>query len=237
MPEIDLRKVYIRHREEVPETVLCAYAHEGFRTLGVEIGCFSWVDDIKALEDLGPEVGVVGYIGDVHAGLQRLDKPIPPHVDYPEELTYALGRSMHRGLLEEVRASISPVFVKPVEHKAFSGFLWTGDRASRMRVVTQHDDCPVWISDPVDFVSEYRSFIFHGDIVGCRLYKGDWSKAPDRTVVETAALHCKHLGSAFCLDWGVTSDGRTLLVEKNEGYSFGHYGLDPVLFARMLSAR
>jgi len=42
---------------------------------------------------------------------------------------------------------------------------------------------------------------------------------------------------AYCLDWGIDEKGRTLLVEMNDGYAMGHYGLNPALYARMLSAR
>jgi len=47
----------------------------------------------------------------------------------------------------------------------------------------------------------------------------------------------KKAPNAYCLDWGVLQDGRTVLVEMNEGYAFGHYGLNPISYARMLSAR
>lgn len=39
------------------------------------------------------------------------------------------------------------------------------------------------------------------------------------------------------LDFGVTSDGRTLLIEMNDGYSLGAYGLEPELYAKLLTAR
>lgn len=39
------------------------------------------------------------------------------------------------------------------------------------------------------------------------------------------------------LDFGVTEDGRTLLIEMNDGYSLGFYGLEPALYARVLAAR
>ena len=35
----------------------------------------------------------------------------------------------------------------------------------------------------------------------------------------------------------MTGDGRTLLVEINDGYSRGCYGLPPNLYAQLLSAR
>ena len=43
--------------------------------------------------------------------------------------------------------------------------------------------------------------------------------------------------AAYGLDFGVTADGRTLLVEANDGFALGCYGLDPVIYAEMLEAR
>lgn len=42
---------------------------------------------------------------------------------------------------------------------------------------------------------------------------------------------------AYALDFGVTKDGETILVEVNNTCSIGSYGLEPVLYARFLSAR
>lgn len=238
MAEVEATKFYVRHREGYPETEVQEYARRGFWTLGVETAIFEWVDDVDALEDLGPTVGIAGWIGDVHAGLKRLGKPIPPNVDYPEELTDFLGRKIWTGTLAEVRASTQPLFVKPVAHKAFTGFVWTNDRESRMRVVTHADECPVFIAEPIDLVAEYRSMILHGKVIDCRRYKGDWSVAPNKDVVESAVKAMdRPAPHAYCLDWGITADGKTVLVEANEGYSFGHYGMHPVSYARMLSAR
>lgn len=236
--EIEATKFYVRYREDLPETEMQDYARRGFWTMGVETAPFFWVDDIDALEDLGPTVGVAGYIGDVHRGLEKLGKAIPPNVDYPVELTEFLGRFIRVGTLGEVRASIHPLFVKPCAHKAFSGFVWRPDHESRMRVVTHDSDTPVFIADPIELVAEYRSCVLYEKVIDCRLYKGDWSKAPNRDVVDAAVRAMRKTGPhAYCLDWGVTSEGKTVLVEMNEGYAFGHYGLHPVSYARMLSAR
>ncbi len=86
------RKFYIRFREDRPESEIMAYAFIGFQTLGIETATFSWVDDIKEIPDLGPEVGISGYIGDVHEGLRCLGAPIPPNVDYPTSWVVGSGR-------------------------------------------------------------------------------------------------------------------------------------------------
>jgi hypothetical protein len=236
--QIEADKFYIRYREGLPETEMQDAARRGFWTMGVETAPFEWVDDIDAMADLGPTVGVAGYIGDVWRGLRKLGKPIPPALDYPPELTDWLGRRVWKSTLDDVRRSIVPTFVKPEVQKQFTGFVWRADQESRRRIVCEPDETVVWCSEPVEFVAEYRACILYERVIGCRLYKGDWGQAVSRHMVESAV---KAMGNkaphAYCLDFGVTDDGRTLLVEANEGYAFGHYGLSAVSYARMLSAR
>lgn len=238
MPNPTATKFYVRHREGYPETEVQDFARRGLWLMGVELATFEWIDDVDAMEDLGPTVGVAGYIGDVFRGLKKLGRPIPEPIDYPEPLIDFLGRRIWSGTLDDVTRSPQRVFVKPKEQKAFTGFVWGNDHVSRMRVVSHHGHTPVWISEPLVIVSEYRSFILNGEILGCRIYKGDWSKAPARSVVESAvAAMLPTAPVAFCLDWGVTDEGRTILVEANDSFAFGPYGLHPGYVAHMLSAR
>ena len=238
MNDIEVTKFYIRHRDNYPEMEMQYAAMDGFRTLNVETIPYHWVDDIDDFEDLGPTVGVAGYIGDVWRALKKIGKPIPDPLDYPESLDEFLGRRVWRSTLGEVRTLVEPTFVKPVEHKLFTGFIWNADTFSRRHVVTFPDEVPVWCAERVVFEAEYRAFVCYRKVVGVRLYKGDWSKAPSRDVVETAV---KAMGRkaphAYALDWGVTDTGKTLLVEANDAFALGHYGLQAVTYARMLSAR
>ncbi len=239
--EIKATKFYIRHRESLPETEVMYYAWLGMDLLNVETAPFHWFEDIDKFEDLGPEVGVAGWLGDVWQGLKKLGLPIPPPLDYPDELREFLGRDVTKTTLENVRhhhRHDNPIFVKPLEHKAFTGFVWTGDSESRRRVVTHPDSTPVWVSRPINIVAEYRAFHLYETVIDCRKYKGDWSVAPDRQVIDAARrAYRKSAPAAYCTDWGVTDDGRTVLVEANDALSFGHYGLPPVSYARMLAAR
>ena len=240
MDLIEARKFYVRHREGYPETVLGDYARRGFAECGVELATFEWIDDIDKMFDLDPSVGVAGYIGDVHRALKRLGRPIPVNVDYPNWLRHTLRRNIRRGFLGDVRASSTPVFIKPVQHKEFTGMVWEGRAEDRRKIVTQPDDVEVWISDLVEFRSEYRSYILQDVVIDVRHYKGDWSLVPNRSIVEDAVALLalkKEAPRAYCLDWGIDRQGRTLLVEMNDSFSVGHYGLNPVLYARMLSAR
>jgi hypothetical protein len=234
---VNVRKAYIRYREDLPESVNNFAALDGFRQLGVETAPVYGFGDIEELPDLGPEVCVHGFIVDVWAALTKLNIKRPEALDYPPELEGFLGRSIRRGVLGDIRGTLSPMFVKPMEQKVFTGFVWDASEASRRNIVTCADNVEIWISDTITFLSEYRSFIQDGVVLDVRRYKGDWSKAPDRSVVESAVETYKSAPRAYALDWGVTDKGETLLVEANDAYALGHYGLQSVLYARMIDAR
>lgn len=236
MADIEATKFYIRHREKYPETELQTHALLGFQKFGVETVPFYGFGDVEHIDDLGPTVGVAGYVGDVHAALQKMGRPIPENIDYPPELEHMLGRTMRRTTLGYVRRQIRPIFTKPVDLKIFSGFVWTGDTASQRRCYGLDDDVKVWVSDPVEMLAEYRTYILDGEILDCRRYKGDWSKAPSRETVETA-VRLMPRQRAYCLDFAVLNNGETVLVERSDAFSMGHYGLLPTLYAKMLSAR
>jgi hypothetical protein len=236
---IEATKFYIRHRENYPETELQDYARRGFWTLGIETVPYEWVDDIDSFEDLSPSVGVAGYIGDIHRALNKLKVTIPQNIDYPDQLKHLLKRSVVRGTIGDVRKISYPVFIKPeIDHKLFTGFVWDAGEVSRRKIVTCPDEVFVWISEPINILTEYRTFILNDEILDCRHYKGDWRFMPDHKVIEDAVSLMKtNRPRAYCLDFGVTDKGETLLIEMNDGFSIGHYGLPPVQYARMLSAR
>ncbi|WP_400190941.1 ATP-grasp domain-containing protein [Hymenobacter sp. B81] len=101
----------------------------------------------------------------------------------------------------------------------------------------QGRDTAVWCASPVLFVAEWRCFVRYGQILDLRLYRGDWSKAPNRQTIEQAVAAYAEAPTGYALDFGLTDAGATVVVEANEGYSIGAYGLAPVLYAKLLSAR
>lgn len=232
-----IRKAYIKQRENFPMNENCAAALLGFIELGIETAPFYGFDDVKNLDDVGPEVCVHGHIGDVLLALDKINKPRPAPLDYPEELKEYLGRNIYKTTLSEVRGSTKKQFVKPVIQKLFTGFVWNGIKSDRLRTATFDDDAECYVCDVIDFVAEYRCFIMNKEIMGVKIYRGDWSVAPKRAIVETAVSKFTSAPAAYSLDFGITNDNRTLLVEANDGFSLGAYGLPPVLYAKMIAAR
>lgn len=232
-----IRKVYIRHRDGLPDDANNFAALRGFEQLGVETAPFYGFGDVETINDLGPEVGILGFIGDAFTALKLIGQPLPDPIDYPDELTSYLGRKVWRSTLDQARAG---EFVKPIRHKLFTGRLWTGsisDRLATEGVAGVEKDEPIWCSEVVEFVAEFRAFVLEDRLLDVRRYRGAWWLAPERDIVTAAVMAYGSAPAAYSLDWGVTADGRTLLVEANDAFALGCYGLDPVLYARMVSAR
>lgn len=232
-----LRKVYIRFKEGIPDSANTFAAFEGFKQLGIDIAAFEGFGDIDTLDDLGHEVGIVGYVGDIWAALKKLGLSPPLSINYPEELERFLGRNIKRTTLGEIRRSIEQVFIKPVSDKLFTGFVWRSNKGDQLRAALLPDETELWVSDRIEFESEYRCFVKDGELIGVRHYKGDWAKVPERHIVESAISTYTSGSRGYTLDFGVTNDGRTLLVEVNDAYALGHYGLPSVLYAQLLEAR
>jgi hypothetical protein len=191
---MELRKIYIRYRDDVPDNQNCFAALDGFRQLGIETAPFHGFGDLYLLNDIGPEVGVHGFVDDIHTALRAIKKKIPPPLDYPAVLKDWLHRDIAKRELGWVRALPigTNIFIKPVQHKLFTGFVWDGGEASRRSVVTLESDTPIWTSPVMEFLSEYRVFVLKGEILGVRLYRGDWGLAPDATWVREAVRSTAH---------------------------------------------
>ena len=225
-------RAYIHAFHGRPWNTECQAAYEGFQKLGVETVLFSTNEEFDTRH---PEDVVVGGIAIVwHALNQR--GIIPEHYDYPQELTEFCGRKIKQMKLKNIRDEKLPVFIKSVEDKAAPGIVinsWT-DLEEYKWLDPEFD---IYCSECVHFVSEWRCFMIYGQLADIRFYYGDESVKCDQSIIYAAIRAYPKMPAGCALDFGVTDDGRTLLIEMNDGYSLGIYGLDPTLYARLLTAR
>lgn len=255
MTPYTVRKVYIAARKEEfgGQPVLRAYsmnhaaAWEGFLEMGYDIEPFL-LEEFDTL-DLAKDTLVMAGVGVVRTALERLGCPRPPNIDLPEELRPFWGRIVETTNLAEVRswfpntlpeeAEHFPVHVKPRDHqKLFTGRLVRcfRDHMTIPRFEHEHE-VPVLVQQAVEFVSEHRMYVHRREIVGMKNYKGDPLVFPRADIIREGLDAYKTRPIAFSMDWGVTQDGRTLLVECNDAHSLGSYGLTPQIYAQMLEDR
>lgn len=217
-------------------------AWHGFDQKAYPITFFAWPQLRDGQLDLSPNTLVVGGVATVLHALQRLGVSTPP-IDYPLSLRPFLGREMHPTTMGAVRGLFEadgspPRFVKPREtQKAFTGYVVSAFR-DLIPTARHPDDLPVWLCETVEFVSEWRYFVLRNEVIGVGHYRGDVFTHPDSSSVRAAVESFRGESPAACaIDFGVTADGRTLLVEVNDAYSLGHLGLRSVPYANMLEAR
>jgi hypothetical protein len=99
------------------------------------------------------------------------------------------------------------------------------------------DEEPVSVQENVGFVSEWRATILRGRILNVSHYKGDPVQFPDAGLLTQAVQDFSDQPIGCGMDWGVTSEGRTLLVEVNDGFSLGNYGVRRLQYTAMIECR
>ena len=209
-------------------------AYDGFKQMGFEMRYFQ---DVNELLDHRKEDIIVSYVEDVRTMLGKYGI-VAPEMDYPEELTAFLGRKVWKSRLSEIvnRPENWNIFIKPVEDKKFTGVVVRGTK-DLMGCGTYGEDPEILCSDVVKFVAEWRCFVRYGNILDVRRYKGNWRSNFDYRVVENIVSQFKSAPKGDAVDIGLTDKGETLLIEVNDGYALGHYGLLSLDYAKLLSAR
>jgi hypothetical protein len=217
-----------------------AYTAElGFSALDFEIRGFTTIDR-RTLKPNRDEI-VCGTISSVKTILTNLNINIPDELNYPKELSEYLGRFIWSSKIKDVLiADKYPIFIKPLNTKMFDGLMIESPTdiailAERLR--TDINDLEILCSEPVNFLAEYRCFIHKGKIVDIRKYKGSWEAYINPELIKEMVEKYKTSPIAYSLDIGITDDCKNLLVEANDAYSIGHYGLDPIEYAKLLYSR
>ena len=227
-------RAFIQSRNNMPGNINFFTAYMGFMEMGIECVLFQEIDE---LDECQPNDVVVGGLGTVKyvLGKQGIH---PEELNYPSELQAFMGRRTRKSTIGRTIAEQSswPVFVKPEQGKLFTG-LKISTIEDLVGLGAFEEDPPVLCNKVVQFEAEWRCFVRYGEILDVRQYSGDWRKAFDPSVIEKAIAGYKTAPAAYAADFGITPNGETLLVEVNDGYALGSYGLQHNLYAKLLSAR
>ena len=210
-------------------------ALEAFHNMGFEIHEVNTFTNLEIKEDHI----FLGSIQFMHQALAFLQIPIPVPFDYPDSLHEFFGRKIYPSTISRISGNpeLWKVFIKPRGTlKSFTGRV-VRSTADLMGTSNYEADTPIWVSEPVHFIAEWRTFVRYGEVLGVRQYKGDWRKNYDHRIIENAVIAFTDAPKAYALDFGLTADGRLLIVEANEGYSIGSYGLFYVDYAKLLETR
>ena len=209
---------------------------------GLQVQTFLTKDLSRARVALSRQTLVAGRLGAVESALRQLGVEIPRPDDYPAAARPWFGREIWPSTLGAARARVEDrgeaLFIKPrARAKRFTGRVFdTADDFRGLAVASARAE--VWCAEVVDVVTEHRAFVVDDRVVGLRHYGGDGEVEPDPGVVhDVLTALAGGLPAGCALDFAVLGDGRTVLLEANDGYALGRYGLEGEAYADLLLAR
>ena len=224
-------------------------ALEGALKLGLECIPYFNVEEIIDKYELGDIV--LDGVYQVRYCLKKFGIT-PAEFDYPDVLKPYLGRNIKKIKLSEFISNDKLLskgyFVKPVKQKLF-----TGKRVFSYKDVigisSDEEDLGIYLSEPLEFVYELRSFVYYDKIIDIRpyLHKGiEYLKYLDTTLIEQAMDNWKkweNRPNSCSLDWGIAKIKKnneyiykTVLIEANLPYALGNYGLPAVDYIKLINA-
>ena len=246
-------KVYLKTKfdnemkMEIPHSVNIANAMYGFRDMGAEIIPYHNIDEIY--DRVNREDIVLDYIEQCNSIFSKfgVEPSIP---DYPDVLKPFLGRKIWKDTINSISRSEEKwsggYFVKPIKSKVFTGKI-IGSISDLVGCGNHSEDYKVLVSEPLDICAEWRCFILYDEIVDVRPYgllldrnRKSYKYHYDFKVLDSmleAFVKWDERSVACSMDICVTKDGQTLLVEINDAYSLGCYGLASIFYAKLISAR
>ncbi len=144
--------------------------------------------------------------------------PSPEYIPEVLQKPEWLGRELKKVHLNDVQID-KRTWIK-------SATVWKGF----MSIVNSKNGVPddtYWVAPEVDFVTEWRAFVYHNQLVGLQNYLGDFTVMPNVAVIKEMINAYGNRG-AYTLDVGVV-DGNTVIVEVHPFVSCGLYGFDDLV--------
>lgn len=232
-------KVYIqREKGQFADDFLFA-AYIGFRKRQITIKFFENID----LVPVSKFNIIIGSMEVTKIYLKKLGITIPPPLNVPDELKLLSKRATYNTTLGDVRnydENQFPLFIKPIDKTSANNFI-PGPVKNKKDFSCYYskfnNDLEVQISSVINFNSEYRCFVLEGKLIGIKHYIDDFKLFPDIDYIYKCIATYKSSPIAYTLDVGITDKGETLLVECNDAWSIGNYGLDAVEYVKLLLKR
>ncbi len=171
----------------------------------------------------------------------------PKYIGFPNELNKFYGRKIDIVNFNELfNLTEFNFFIKPYNNvKLFTGCLI--EQKSTLEFIKKYElhnlteeekfNLFVYKQEKINFISEYRCFIHKGKLVGIKHYKGDFTKFIDVSIINDIISEYKNPPIAYTLDIGLCENNNSYLIEINDFWAIGGYGLDGEIYSKMIIDR
>lgn len=190
-------------------------------------------------------VGSVEFMREVFKRIGLMDVRLPFNSDRPCEII----------TLEEAHKRVAngeKLFIKPVQTKLFTGLVLDGCVYSCLKNLPPDTKVMAYEPFPTKIISEWRLYVHKNKVVDARNYSGDFSKIPSiqyfndilrigKESPEKISFAVKDLPCAYTIDVGILGggvyDGINVIVELNDFFAIGCYGIENSRYLKMLTDR
>jgi hypothetical protein len=218
-----------------------ATAAYGARQLGWDCRFFEHIESVPG----DPENVLVASVEESRRWLENYGYKVPEAINPIMFGPHYLRRRIWTA--ESVEAFMEgnpayPVFGKPLSQiKGFTGTVLNNQFDAHL--VLRDYSGPLMLSEVVNFVSEWRLYVNRRKIVGLKHYRGDHLEFPDTDFIQDclrfSLVQIPYV--SFTLDFGVFYDAGakcyTALIEPNDGWAIGNYGLEPEVYCTFVRDR
>jgi hypothetical protein len=143
--------------------------------------------------------------------------------------------------LGEVKQRVSngeKLFIKPYDIKLFTGFVYDGYGYSILDTID--DDTKLIVYQPFSFkiLSEWRVYVYRNSIEDWKNYSGSIAILPDYNYVESVIYENKlTFPDTYTIDIGILENGENVVIEYNDMWAIGNYGIDNDVYLKLLQHR
>jgi hypothetical protein len=178
-------------------------------------------------------VGSVEFMKEVFSRIGKENTRVPKNSNR-EHIVMTLGEA------KEISKSKS-IFIKPFDIKLFTGFVL--DQMIHTSISDIPDDIKVMVYDVFSspIKSEWRCYVHRDEVVDIRNYSGDIFTYPSEYYLSDVLYKIDegdfNFPIAYTIDIGILEDGRNVVIEYNDMWAIGNYGMPNDLYLRLLRDR
>jgi len=166
----------------------------------------------------------IGSVEFVSQYLYRFYGLIPKPINVPEELFHYAGRRILNGTDKSLKKLRGDYVVKSNTHiKGFNEIIGCSSSGNQFPQSVPFGYYQISEFIP-NIISEWRAFVYAGDLVGLQNYSGDFTKWPNINTIKGMIGNYKSAPIAYTLDVAISEDRGTFLIECHDFFSCGLYG-------------
>lgn len=132
------------------------------------------------------------------------------------------------------------VFIKPKQLKLFTGLVLDGSHYTCLDSLSDDTEVMLYAPFKSPIASEWRFYIMDNIIEDCRNYSGDPMIFPDVKFVQHLLNMNKRFDddiSTYCIDLAILENDDQVVVEQNDMWAIGNYGVRNDIYLKMLETR